>query len=81
VAGGPRDARVRLPRAVGGATAGNSVIAGVIVDVFGRFAEGELLDGIMAHLMILCGGNAHATGLARSSSVYAALGAQAQRHS
>jgi hypothetical protein len=53
----------------------------VIVDVFGHFAEEEPIDQIMAHPMILCGGNAHAAGLARSNSVYASLGAQAERHS
>jgi hypothetical protein len=35
---------------------GNSGIARVIVDVFGNFTEEKPLDGIKAHLMILCGG-------------------------
>jgi hypothetical protein len=60
---------------------GNSEIAVVIVVAFSRSAEERPLDGIMAHPMILCGGNAHATGLAKSSFVYAPLGAQADRHS
>jgi hypothetical protein len=53
----------------------------VIVDVFGHFAREKSLDGIMANFRIVCGGNAHATGVVRSSSVDGSLGAQAERHS
>jgi hypothetical protein len=60
---------------------GNFGIAVAIVDVFGHLTEEKPLNGIMAYLMILCGGNAHVTGLARSRSVHASLGAQAEQHS